>query len=127
MGGNDAKKEKKGIMQYVDEIRKHMEEQDDFGGWEKFAKTWDVDEKSPLVALKRTSSIQTEWNKALREEAKGLPLAEALEAPTSKKLLQNKLRNKVQTKKQELAGKSAVPTRDSSGRFIGKKQSFWET
>lgn len=76
-GGAKAKEEKTGIMKLVGKIREHFEEQEDFGGWEKFAKTWDVDEKSPLVATKRNSSIQTEWNKILKAEAKELPASPA--------------------------------------------------
>ena len=111
-------------MQYVDKIREHMEEQEDFGGWVKFAKTWDVDDKSPLVTVKRTFSIQTEWNKTLKKESKELPLAEA---PKGKKLLQNKLAKKIQENKKNLAQDSSLPTtRDASGRFTSNKKSFWD-
>ncbi len=89
-GGAKASKEKEGVMSFVDEIKEHMEDQEDFGGWDKFSKTWDVDEKSPLVAVKRISSVQTEWNKILKAETK--------ELPQEKKLL-NKLAAKVQAKK----------------------------
>ncbi len=103
-GGAKAKKEDEGIMQYVDEVKEHMESQDDFGGWDKFGKTWDVDDKSPLVAVKRTSSIQTAWNKILKEEAK--------ELPKEKKFLTNKLSEKVQEakKKQQEAPEEEIPS-----------------
>ncbi len=72
-GSNRAAPEITGIMSLVNEIKEHMEMQDDFGGWKMFAKTWDVDEKSPLVVIKRNSSIYTEWNKILKQQAKDLP------------------------------------------------------
>ena len=93
-GGAKAKAEKEGPMQYVDEVKKHMESQDDFGGWDKFAKTWDVDEKAYLVVVLRKSSIQSNWNRTLKEEAKEFPV---------KKLLTNKLSEKVQERKLEQA------------------------
>lgn len=80
-GGAKAEKEKEGIMQFVDEVKEHMEEQEDFGGWDKFGKTWDVDDKSPLVAVNRTSSIQTNWNKILKKQAKKLPATPPPSAP----------------------------------------------
>ena len=97
-GGAKAKEEKTGIMKFVEKIREHFEEQDDFGGWEKFAKTWDVDDKSHLVAVKRNSSIQTEWNKILKDEAKELPIATVETSP--------------------------APSRDSTGKFVSKKKGF---
>ena len=72
-GGNKAKKDN-GPLKFIDEIKEHMETQADFGGWEKFGKTWDVDEKAPLVVVIRTSSIQTEWDKVVEAEAKELPV-----------------------------------------------------
>lgn len=72
-GGVKAEKEVEGIMQFVDEVRDHMEQQADFDGWNNFGKTWDVGEKSFLVAVLRKSSIQSDWNKILKEEAKALP------------------------------------------------------
>ena len=71
-GGNKAKKDN-GPLKFIDEIKEHMETQDNFGGWEKFAQTWDVDEKSPLVVVNRTMSIQSEWNKIVEKEARDLP------------------------------------------------------
>ncbi len=91
-GGNKATSEEIGLMSFVDKIKEHMEEQEDFGRWNMFAKTWDVDEKSPLVVVKRTSSIYSDWNKILKEEAK--------ELPKEKKFLTNKLSEKVQERKQ---------------------------
>lgn len=79
-GGNKATREETGLMSFVDKIKEHMEEQEDFGGWKMFAKTWDVDEKSPLVVVKRTSSIYSDWNKILKEEAKELPKEKVQEA-----------------------------------------------
>jgi len=72
-GGNKAKKDN-GPLKFIDEIREHMETQSEFGGWEKFGKTWDVDGKAPLVVVIRTSSIQTEWDKVVEAEAKELPV-----------------------------------------------------
>lgn len=102
-GGAKAKKEKEGIMQFVEKIKSHMEEQEDFGGWDKFAKTWDVDEKSPMVAVKRNSSIHTEWNKVLKAEAKELPGKEAAS---------------------ETAPALATTPRDASGKFVSKRTGF---
>ena len=71
-GGNKAKKDDL-HLKFVDEVKEHMEGQADFGGWLKFGKTWDVDEKAPLVVVLRSSSIQSEWNKVLLNEARELP------------------------------------------------------
>lgn len=100
-GGNIAKVEKTGVMSYVDKVRKQMESQEEFGGWKKFAKTWDVDEKAKLVAVNRTSSIQTEWNKVLKKEAKKLPTLAS---------------NKVSPLP------SATPPRGPGGKFVSKKK-----
>jgi hypothetical protein len=99
-GGGRANSQKTGVMAYVDKVKKHMETQDGFGSWKTFAKTWDVDNKSPLVVVKRISSVQTEWNKILKEEAKELPVKEESDGG-GKKLLTNKLRQKVQEKKSQ--------------------------
>ena len=72
-GGVTAPIESSGIMAHIEEVKAHLEEQDGFGGWDKFAKTWDVDEKYPLVVVGRRSSIQTEWKKVLEKNAKELP------------------------------------------------------
>lgn len=72
-GGPKAKREKAGVMSHVDKIKKQMESQEEFDGWKKFAKTWDVGEKAKLVAVNRTSSIQSNWNKVLKKQAKELP------------------------------------------------------
>lgn len=60
-------------LEFANEVKEHMESQENFGGWEKFAQTWDVDEKAYLVAVNRTLSIQTEWKKVVEKEAKELP------------------------------------------------------
>lgn len=72
-GGVTAPIEPTGIMQHVEEVKAHLEEQDGFGGWNRFGVTWDVDEKYPLVVVGRKSSIQTEWKKTLEKNAKDLP------------------------------------------------------
>jgi hypothetical protein len=101
-GGNKATSEEEGPMKYADEIKSHMESQDDFGGWRNFAKTWDVDQKAPLVIVARTKSIQSEWNAVLAKEAKDLPSEKE-----KKKLLTNKLSKKIQAKKDVLKNFSA--------------------
>lgn len=89
-GGTKAEKEDEGIMQFVDEVRGHMEEQEDFDGWNNFGKTWDVGEKSFLVAVLRKSSIQSEWDKVLKDEAKPLPGTEDKVKETQPKKKQSK-------------------------------------
>ena len=76
--------EKVGELKFADEVKEHIESQDCFGGWEKFAQTWDVDEKAPLVVVIRTISIQSEWNKIVEKEARELPKSE-LPKPQEKK------------------------------------------
>ena len=98
-GGNQATQENEGLMSFVNLIKEHLGDQDDFGGWPKFAKTWDVDQKSPLVTVKRSNSIHSEWNKVLKSLAKDLPGSE----PEPKKFLTNELAEKVQKKKATLA------------------------
>lgn len=120
-------------MQYVDEVKEHMESQDDFGGWDKFGKTWDVDEKAPLVTVTRKSSIQTDWNRTLKEEAK--------ELPKEKNFLTNKLSEKVQKAKEEAQDAEVqVPLEEieikqvkndlqetvQENRKQSKKTSFWD-
>jgi hypothetical protein len=63
-------------LEFVDEIKAHFEQQADFGGWEKFGKTWDVDEKAHLVAVLLKSSLETNWNAEVRKSAKDLPIQE---------------------------------------------------
>jgi len=118
-GGNAATQESTGTMSFVDKIKKHMESQDDFGEWKMFAKTWDVDEKSPLVVVKRVSSIYTDWNNVLKKEAKDIPIA-----PQATKIIEMS----------EPTAKSST-ARDASGKFIGKskneaeppkKKSLWD-
>lgn len=97
-GGDAATAESSGVMSFVDEVRENMEPQSGFDGWKMFAKTWDVDEDSPLKVVKRTSSIYTDWNHVLEKEVKELPAA-----PTS-----------------------LTPQRDSTGKFVSKKKkNFW--
>jgi hypothetical protein len=60
----------------IETVKKHMEFQEGFGGWERFGKTWDVDEGSTLVVVRLKSSIYSDWNKILRDEAKDLPRKE---------------------------------------------------
>lgn len=100
-GGASAEPEETGIMSYVTELKKHLEGQPEFEGWKKFAKTWDVDEKNPLVAVNRNSSIQNDWNKVLKDEAKVLPVAG--------------------TKKKGHKKAKASPIRGPGGRFVSNK------
>lgn len=92
-GGNKATQETEGTMSFVGLIKEHMEDQDEFGGWKNFAKTWDVDHKSPLVTVKRSNSIHSEWNRVLRKLAQELPPQEP------KKFLSHELSEKIQLKK----------------------------
>lgn len=105
-GGNKATPEKNGIMSLVGKVKEHMESQDDFGGWKMFAKTWDVDEKSPMVIVKRTSSIYTDWNNVLKKGARDFPQAsqatKIIEIPDT--------------------GAKSAPLRDSSGKFVSKSK-----
>lgn len=125
-GGNKATNEETGPMSFIDKIKEHMEEQEDFGGWNMFAKTWDVDEKSPLVVVKRTSSIYSDWNKILKEEAK--------ELPKEKKFLTNRLSEKVQESKQtaeHLPGEEEKKITNKLQEQVekkkeGSKKSFWD-
>ncbi len=75
-GGSPAAIDETGIMQYVEEVKKSMEQQSEFEGWKKFAKTWDVGEENPLKAVNRLSSIQNDWNKILKKEAKELSVTQ---------------------------------------------------
>ena len=123
-GGNKASKEAAGLMSFIDKIKEHMEEQDDFGGWSKFAKTWDVDEKSPLVVVKRTSSIYTDWNKILKGEAKELPVTQP------KKVVQRGpggrfVSKKAKTESVLLPPVSTDPPSPAASEGQSKKK-FWE-
>lgn len=64
---------KDGALKYAIDVKEHMEDQDYFGGWEKFGKTWDVDEKAPLVVIPLKKSLESEWNSILNKTAKPLP------------------------------------------------------
>lgn len=105
-GGNKALTEKTGVMSLVGKVKAHMESQDDFGGWKMFAKTWDVDEKSPLVVVKRTSSIYTDWNNVLKKGAKDFPQV----AQTTKII------------EMPDTSKKNTPLRDANGKFISKSK-----
>jgi len=109
-GGNKATVEETGVMSHVEEVKKHMEEQEEFGGWNKFAKTWDIDEKAKLVAVNRTSSIQSEWNKVLKKQAKNLPVA------PKKEVSQTLASAKV------TVTTSTTPPRGPGGKFISKSK-----
>ena len=109
-GGAKANKERDGIMQFVGDVRNHMESQKDFDGWGNFAKTWDVDEKSPLTVILRKSSIQNNWNNFLKRQAKELPTEKE-----QKKLLVNKLAKKVQENKEEIASLPAEEVAATQG------------
>lgn len=106
-GGNPALPEDRAPMSFVAKVKKHMESQDDFGGWKMFAKTWDVDEKSPLVVIPRISSIYSDWNNVMKKEAKDLP-----PSPQATKIIE--LPVSPEEKK--------VPPRDSNGKFISKSK-----
>jgi hypothetical protein len=70
-GGGKALPEA-GIMENVEQIKKHFETQEDFGGWEMFGKTWDVDDRAYFVAISRKKSLESEWNETLIEESQEL-------------------------------------------------------
>ena len=126
-GGNKAQPDKL-HLRFVDEVKEHMESQEDFDGWKNFGKTWDVGDKAPLVVVTRMKSIQSEWNKILKEEAK--------EFPKEKKFLTNKLSEKVQeVKKKQPAAPEEIPpqeevqeNRKQSNPPAGRagKTSFWD-
>jgi len=74
-GGPKASPTDAGVMSHVAEVKEHMEPQDGFGGWDKFGITWDVDKISPLVVMRRKTSLETEWNKVVNANARELPAA----------------------------------------------------
>jgi len=76
-----------GIMDYVAEIRQHMESQSLFGGWENFGVTWDVDEKAHFVVVSLKKSHESVWNAMVEETAKELPLPDDLPQTKKKKSL----------------------------------------
>lgn len=108
-GGNKATPEETGVMSHVEEVKELMEAQPEFEGWKKFAKTWDVDEKAKLVAVNRSSSIQADWNKVLKQEAKELP------TPEKKK----KSRKKVTSTPASSPSRPAIH-RGPGGKFVSK-------
>ena len=73
-GGVSVAKVRGISLSVMKKIASHMVDQDGFDTWENFGKTWDVGEKAPLVVMTRTSSIQSEWNKSLKNESKELPI-----------------------------------------------------
>lgn len=73
-GGNPVIEEKDGIMSFAKEVKEHFEKEEDFDGWNHFGKTWDVSEKAPLVAVTRTRSLVSEWNKEVELTAKDFPI-----------------------------------------------------
>ncbi len=111
-GGASATPEETGIMSYVDEVKEHLESQAEFGGWKKFAKTWDVDEKAQLVAVNRSSSIQSDWNNVLKKAAKLLPVVK-------KKQESHEVAAILPTK--------SAPLRGPGGKFISKKDKLAQT
>lgn len=72
-GGPQIEQEETGVMSYVDQVKEHMESQKDFGGWNKFGKTWDVDEKAHFVVVLRLKSIDSEWDTVIEENAIDFP------------------------------------------------------
>ena len=72
-GGPKASPAGTGVMSHVVEIKEHMEPQEFFGGWDKFGVTWDVDGISPLVIIRRKTSLETEWNKVVAKQARDIP------------------------------------------------------
>jgi hypothetical protein len=116
-GGPKAKPDQGGIMSNVLMVKKRLEAQEEFGGWKKFAKTWDVGEKETLVAVSRFSSIQNDWNKVLKKEAKDLPLAkEKKETPATTEI----------AAAETPAAPPPTPPRGPGGKFVSKKKSFWD-
>lgn len=111
-GGPVASDNESGPMSLAGEIKKHMESQDDFGEWKMFAKTWDVDEKSPLVVVKRTSSIYTNWNNILKKGAKDLPVP-----PQTTKIIELPEVASAEV----LPPHRSTPLRGPGGKFVSKK------
>ena len=81
---------KMGALPFVNEVKKHLESQEYFGTWINFGKTWDVDEKSFLVAVQRTSSIQSDWNATVEKNAKELPVSPPIISANELSKKQNK-------------------------------------
>lgn len=113
-GGNAADREHAGVMSFVAKVKNHMESQDDFGGWKMFAKTWDVDERSPLVVIKRNSSIYTDWNKILKKEARDFPTS-----PQATKIIEMPSAPSRPKKPKSLAEAPIIPP-------APPKKSFWD-
>lgn len=64
---------REGVLIHAPDVREHMEEQEYFGGWDKFGKTWDVDEKAHFVIVPLKRSLESAWNKVIKKNAKPLP------------------------------------------------------
>lgn len=60
-------------------LKKYMEHQEEFRGWNEFAKTWDVSHTQSLVVIERYFSVWEQWEAKLRREAKPLPAMEQKE------------------------------------------------
>ena len=52
---------------------RHMESQEEFTGWDRFAVDWDVVKSNPLKARWRKFSIHEEWEAELRRVVPDLP------------------------------------------------------
>jgi len=83
-GGNEAKAGDLNLEE-LNAVKKHFEGQEQFGGWDRFGNTWDVDENDPLVAVKRGKSIQVEWEEVVEEEARELPVKKPKSSKKKKK------------------------------------------
>jgi hypothetical protein len=62
-----------GILSHLDEVKEHMSDQSDFGGWDKFGVTWDVDEKAHLVVVRLKRSLESEWIAVIKKNAIDFP------------------------------------------------------
>lgn len=54
-------------------LAKKIEKLDGFGGWGKFARTWDISTALPIKLVQRKWSIYEEWNQTLRRVSEPLP------------------------------------------------------
>ncbi|MEX2010501.1 MAG: hypothetical protein WD874_01710 [Parcubacteria group bacterium] len=97
-----------GIMEHVEEVKEHMSEQADFGGWDKFGVTWDVDEKAYLVVVTLRRSHESAWNKVIARKAKDLPSAITDELPKEEPKKEEPKKKSWQTK-----FRSTQPTKSS--------------
>jgi len=65
-----------GILAHVDEVKEHMSDQSDFGGWDRFGITWDLDEKAHFVVVQLRSSLESQWNAVVKTNAIDFPKPE---------------------------------------------------